>query len=78
MDIKRMFGHESNIRRQKCDMWARRELPHGMHADAIRKLYRFATAKYRQGESLYKDAKMANDETQLEHIVAFTHRVSKR
>ena len=58
-----------------------------MHADAIRKLYRFAEAKElvenvrtnelllifysfisRKGESLYKDIKMAHDETQLEHI----------
>ena len=63
------------------------EHPHGMHADAIRKLYRFAEAKElvenvrtnelllifysfisRKGESLYKDIKMAHDETQLEHI----------
>nr|CAH0110781.1 unnamed protein product [Daphnia galeata] len=39
-----------------------------MHADAIKKLYRFAEAKDRKGESLYKDIKMAHDETQLEHI----------
>ena len=63
------------------------ENPHGMHADAIKKLYRFAEAKEsvenvktnelllifysfisRKGESLYKDIKMAHDETQLEHI----------
>ncbi|KAK4003721.1 hypothetical protein OUZ56_005476 [Daphnia magna] len=58
---KEILRHHGN-----CKLCGRH--PHSMQADAIRKLYRFASAKDRHGESLYKDPIMANDKTQLEHI----------
>ncbi|XP_057370011.1 uncharacterized protein LOC130691120 [Daphnia carinata] len=51
--------------------------PHGMHADANRKLYRYASAKDRQGESLYGDVKMASDQLQLEHISKIEEKIPK-
>nr|CAH0098876.1 unnamed protein product [Daphnia galeata] len=51
--------------------------PHGMHADAIRKLYRFAEASHRLGESLYGDVRMAYDDTKLEHISKIEKKIPK-
>ncbi|KAK4024213.1 hypothetical protein OUZ56_009600 [Daphnia magna] len=51
--------------------------PHGMHADAIRKLYRFAEASDRLGVSLYGDVRMVYDDTQLKHISKIEKKIPK-
>ncbi|EFX66125.1 hypothetical protein DAPPUDRAFT_116662 [Daphnia pulex] len=51
--------------------------PHGMHADANRKLYRFAEASDRLGLSLYGDVRMSYDDSQLEHISKIEKKIPK-